>query len=182
MSLPNLDFFNLQDSEPSAKTPFWIYRKEWEKPKIYESREEIKDAVGPKQIEKDLIYLRMASVWAENSHCNRRKVGCLIVKDKSIISDGYNGTPTGFSNDCEDCNDATLPTVLHAEANAISKLARGTQTSAESTLYVTLSPCYECAKLIIQAGIRRVVFQDLYRETSSLSLLVEGGIELVRIK
>jgi len=161
--------------------PYWVFPKKGN-PLVFKDLEEMKINVGAKQIRKDLIYLEMAQVWAKNSHCNRRKVGCLIVNNQSIISDGYNGTPSGFSNPCEDCNDDTYSSVLHAEANAITKLAKGTQTSEGSTLYVTLSPCYECAKLIIQAGIIRVVFQDLYRKTESLSLLVDGGVELVRIK
>lgn len=179
MPTPISDFFENKDL---IENNFWTFHRNMDYPLICKTKKEIKNHLGAKQIKKDLIYLKMASVWSENSHCNRRKVGCLIVKDKSIISDGYNGTPTGFSNDCEDLNDTTLSSVLHAEANAITKLARGTQTSADSVLYVTLSPCYECAKLIIQAGIKRVVFQDLYRKTDSLSLLIEGGVELVRIK
>ena len=111
----------------------------------------------------DRRYLRMATIWAENSYCQRRKVGAILVKDKMIISDGYNGTPAGFENVCEDTDGVTKPYVLHAEANAISKVARSNNSSEESTLYVTASPCLECSKLIIQAGIRRVVFNDLYR-------------------
>ena len=123
----------------------------------------------------------MASVWGKNSHCQRMKVGCLMVKNKSIISDGYNGSPTGFPNICEDDTMSTLPYVLHAEANAITKLAKSTQSSDQSTLYVTLSPCYECSKLIIQAGITRVVFSELYRKPESLVFLFEAGIEIVKI-
>ena len=108
----------------------------------------------------DERYLRMASIWAENSYCTRRKVGALIVKDKMIISDGYNGTPAGFENICEDENGLTKPYVLHAEANAITKIARSNNSSEGATLYVTASPCIECAKLIIQAGIKRVVYAD----------------------
>jgi dCMP deaminase len=134
-----------------------------------------------KTLRKDLIYLQMASTWGKNSHCQRMKVGCLIVKDKSIISDGYNGSPTGFPNICEDDSMTTLPYVLHAEANAITKLAKSTQSSDQSTLYVTLSPCYECSKLIIQSGIRRVVFSELYRKPESLVFLFESGIEIVKI-
>lgn len=130
---------------------------------------------------KDIIYMEMAKLWAKNSHCKRMQVGCLIVKDKSIISDGYNGTPTGFSNCCEDENDVTLPLVLHAEANALTKLAKGTQSSEGSTLYVTLSPCFECSKLIIQSGIKRVVFLDLYRNSDPVFFLAEAGIELNKL-
>ena len=129
----------------------------------------------------DHVYLRMADVWATNSHCNRMKVGSLIVKDKSIISDGYNGSPTGFSNDCEDETNNTLSYVLHAEANAITKLAKSTQSSDGSTLYVTVSPCFECSKLIIQSGIKRLVFRDLYRKVESLEFLFKAGIEIIRI-
>ena len=110
-----------------------------------------------KQLELDKRYIRMASIWAENSYCQRRKVGALIVKDKMIISDGYNGTPSGFENVCEDENNLTKPYVLHAEANAITKIARSNNSSDGATMYVTASPCIECAKLIIQAGIKRVV-------------------------
>ena len=111
----------------------------------------------------DKRYLRMARIWAENSYCQRRKVGALIVKDNAIISDGYNGTPSGFPNICEDPNGNTIPYVLHAEANAISKLARSNNNSEGATLYITASPCLECAKLIIQAGIKRVVYGEPYR-------------------
>ena len=119
----------------------------------------------------------MASIWAENSYCQRRKVGALIVKDKMIISDGYNGTPSGFENVCEDDNGVTKPYVLHAEANAITKIARSNNSSDGATLYVTDSPCIECAKLIIQAGIKRVVFSKLYRLSDGLDLLREAGVE-----
>lgn len=129
----------------------------------------------------DKIYLNMAKSWGENSHCERAQVGCLIVKNKSIISDGYNGSPTGFPNVCENPNGDTLPWVLHAEANAITKLAKSTQSSDGSTLYVTLSPCYECSKLIIQSGIKRLVFTELYRKLDSLPFLVTGGIEIVKL-
>ena len=135
---------------------------------------------GIKADPRDLIYLEMASVWAKNSYCKRMQVGCLIVKDKSIISDGYNGSPTGFPNICE-IDDVTLPQVLHAEANAITKLAKSTQGSDGSTLYVTLSPCFECSKLIIQSGIKKVVFSDVYRKPESLSFLAEAGIEIIKI-
>lgn len=129
----------------------------------------------------DKRYLRMATIWAENSYCQRRKVGAIIVKDKMIISDGYNGTPVGFENVCEDENGVTKPYVLHAEANAISKVARSNNSSDNATLYVTASPCLECSKLIIQAGIRRVVFNDLYRLTDGIDLLRRAGVECVHI-
>ena len=127
----------------------------------------------------DLRYLRMAQIWSENSYCQRRKVGALIVKDKMIISDGYNGTPSGFPNICEDSDNRTLPYVLHAEANAITKVAKSNNSSEGSTLYVTDSPCIECAKLIIQAGIKRVVYSKLYRITDGIDLLRNAGIETV---
>ena len=119
----------------------------------------------------------MASIWAENSYCTRRKVGALIVKNQMIISDGYNGTPSGFENICEDDNGVTKPYVLHAEANAITKLARSSNNSDGATIYITASPCIECAKLIIQAGIRRVVYGEKYRLTDGIDLLERAGIE-----
>lgn len=124
----------------------------------------------------DSRYLRMAQIWAENSYCNRRQVGAIIVKDKMIISDGYNGTPVGFENVCEDENDHTKPYVLHAEANAITKVAQSNNSSNGATLYVTSSPCIECAKLIIQAGIKRVVFGEIYRLTDGIELMKRAGI------
>jgi dCMP deaminase len=124
----------------------------------------------------------MANVWAENSHCKRSQVGCLIVNNRQIISDGYNGTPSGFPNQCEDCDNNTLPTVLHAEANAITKIAKGTNSAEGSTLYVTLSPCFDCAKLIIQAGIKRIVYSEVYRKTDSFKLFEEAGIEIKQIE
>lgn len=126
----------------------------------------------------DERYLRMARIWSENSYCKRRQVGALIVKDKSIISDGYNGTPSGFENLCEDENDRTKPYVLHAEANAITKVAKSGNSSDGSTLYVTASPCIECAKLIIQAGIVRVVYSELYRCCDGIDLLEKAGIQV----
>ena len=126
----------------------------------------------------DYRYLRMARIWAENSYCKRRQVGALVVKDKMIISDGYNGTPSGFENICEDESGVTKPYVLHAEANAITKLARSGNNSEGSTLYVTASPCIECAKLIIQAGIRRVVYAEKYRLTDGIDLLTRAGVEV----
>lgn len=131
-----------------------------------------------KQHDLDLRYLRMARIWAENSYCQRRKVGALVVKDKMIISDGYNGTPSGFENVCEDENNVTKPYVLHAEANAITKLARSSNNSEGSTLYVTAAPCLECSKLIIQAGIKRVVYAERYRLEDGVSLLRRAGIEV----
>lgn len=127
----------------------------------------------------DARYLRMAFIWAENSYCNRRKVGALLVKENAIISDGYNGTPSGFPNVCENQDNVTFPYVLHAEANAITKVARSNNSSEGSTLYVTTSPCMECSKLIIQSGIRRVVFSEKYRITDGLDLLTRAGIEIV---
>lgn len=127
----------------------------------------------------DSRYLRMAAVWAENSYCQRRKVGALIVKDKMIISDGYNGTPSGFENNCETPEGTTWPFVLHAEANAITKVAKSNNSSEDSTLYVTTSPCLECSKLIIQAGIRRVVYREQYRLTDGIDLLRKAGVEVV---
>ncbi len=126
----------------------------------------------------DERYLRMARIWSENSYCKRRQVGALIVKDKSIISDGYNGTPSGFENLCEDENDKTKPYVLHAEANAITKVAKSGNSSDGATLYVTASPCIECAKLIIQAGIVRVVYSEMYRCFDGLELLKKAGIKV----
>ncbi len=127
----------------------------------------------------DSRYLRMAFTWAENSYCKRRQVGALLVKDKMIISDGFNGTPSGFDNICVDENDVTHPYVLHAEANAITKVACSNNSSDGSTLYVTTSPCMECSKLIIQAGIKRVVYSELYRIHDGIDLLKKAGIECV---
>lgn len=126
----------------------------------------------------DLRYMRMARIWAENSYCQRRQVGALVVKDKAIISDGYNGTPSGFENICEDDNNVTKPYVLHAEANAITKLARSHNSSDGATLYVTASPCIECAKLIIQAGIKRVVYAEHYRLEDGINLLKRANIDV----
>ena len=128
--------------------------------------------------ELDLRYLRMAQIWAENSYCERRKVGALIVKNKMIISDGYNGTPAGFENICEDENHLTKPYVLHAEANAITKIARSGNNSEGATLYVTDAPCIECSKLIIQAGIKKVFYARHYRLTDGADLLKRAGIEV----
>ncbi|MFO7617564.1 MAG: dCMP deaminase family protein [Bacteroidales bacterium] len=127
----------------------------------------------------DRRYLRMARIWAENSYCIRRKVGALLVKDRMIISDGYNGTPTGFENNCEDEEGHSKAYVLHAEANAITKVARSNNNSQGSTLYITASPCLECAKLIIQAGIIRVVYGENYRLADGIELLKRAGIETI---
>lgn len=134
-----------------------------------------------KQALLDYRYLRMARIWAENSYCKRRQVGALLVKDKMIISDGYNGTPSGFENNCEDEENKTKPYVLHAEANAITKVAKSNNSSERATLYVTSSPCLECSKLIIQAGISRVVFSDSYRLNDGIELLKRASIEIVQI-
>lgn len=130
----------------------------------------------------DQRYLKMADIWAQNSYCKRRKVGALIVKEKMIISDGYNGTPSGFENICEDENNTTKPYVLHAEANAITKVAKSNNSSDNATLYVTSSPCLECAKLIIQAGIRRVVFTENYRVEDGINLLKRADIEVKQVE
>lgn len=132
-----------------------------------------------KQLLLDLRYLRMARIWAKNSYCKRRQVGALVVKDKMIISDGYNGTPSGFENICEDENNLTKPYVLHAEANAITKLARSSNNSDRATLYVTAAPCLECSKLIIQAGIKRVVYGEEYRLEDGINLLRRANIEVI---
>lgn len=136
------------------------------------------DRTEEKQVKLDKRYLRMAAIWAENSYCHRRKVGALIVKNKMIISDGYNGTPSGFENICEDENNVTKPYVLHAEANAITKIARSNNSSDGATLYITDSPCIECAKLIIQSGIKRVVYSKKYRLDDGLNLLRKANIEV----
>ncbi len=130
----------------------------------------------------DRRYLAMAGIWAQNSYCKRRQVGALLVKNKMIISDGYNGTPSGFENECEDENNVTKAYVLHAEANAITKVARSNNSSDGATLYVTSSPCIECSKLIIQAGIVRVVFSENYRMEDGINLLKRAGIEVVQIQ
>ena len=137
---------------------------------------------GTKQLAIDKRYLRMARIWASNSYCERRKVGALLVRDKMIISDGYNGTPSGFENKCEDENDTTKTYVLHAEANAITKVAKSNNSSEGSTLYITTSPCMECAKLIIQAGITRVVYEEKYRITDGLDLLERARINMEHIE
>ena len=144
--------------------------------KAMENRDQITD----KQYLLDQRYLKMAAVWSQNSYCQRRKVGALLVKDKMIISDGYNGTPSGFENICEDENGLTKPYVLHAEANAITKVAKSNNSSEGATLYVTSSPCLECAKLIIQAGIKRVVFTENYRMEDGINLLRRANIEIIQ--
>ena len=135
-----------------------------------------------KQLQFDKRYLKMANIWAENSYCKRRKVGALIVNDKMIISDGYNGTPAGFENNCEDEKNITKSFVLHAEANAITKVAKSNNSSIGATLYVTTSPCIECSKLIIQSGIVRVVYSDEYHNTEGLDLLRRAQIETIFMK
>lgn len=135
-----------------------------------------------KQYFLDQRYLKMALIWAQNSYCKRRQVGALLVKDKMIISDGYNGTPSGFENNCEDEGNITFPYVLHAEANAITKVAKSNNSSEGSTLYVTSSPCMECAKLIIQAGIIRVIFNNNYHIADGINLLKKANIEVVQIE
>lgn len=137
------------------------------------------ERINEKQLTLDKRYIRMAGIWAENSYCARRQVGALIVKNQRIISDGYNGTPSGFENICEDENNVTKPYVLHAEANAITKIARSNNSSDGATLYVTASPCIECAKLIIQSGIKRVVYSEKYRLEDGLELLKRAGIEVM---
>jgi dCMP deaminase len=138
-------------------------------------------STAEKQLAIDKRYLKMARIWASNSYCHRRQVGALLVREKMIISDGYNGTPAGFENECEDELDRTKAYVLHAEANAITKVAKSNNSSEGSTLYITTSPCMECSKLIIQAGIIRVVFQERYRITDGLDLLERAGIELIHL-
>ena len=130
----------------------------------------------------DQRYLAMARVWAQNSYCNRRQVGALMVKNKMIISDGYNGTPSGFENECEDADGMTKPYVLPAEANAITKVACSNNSSDGATMYITASPCIECAKLIIQAGIKRVVFSERYHKTDGVDLLKRANVEIVHIE
>ena len=134
-----------------------------------------------KQQKYDLAYLAMAKRWSELSHCTRKKVGALIVKDRMIISDGYNGTPTGFENPCEDEGNYTKWYVLHAEANAILKVASSTQSCKGATLYLTLSPCRECSKLVYQAGIKRLVYDKAYKDTTGLEFLQKAGVEVVQL-
>ncbi|MDO9152556.1 MAG: dCMP deaminase family protein [Paludibacter sp.] len=138
--------------------------------------------INDKQNILDKRYMRMARIWSENSYCERRKVGALLVKNKMIISDGYNGTPSGFENNCEDENNMSKPYVLHAEANAITKVARSHNSSDDATMYVTASPCIECAKLIIQSGIKRVVYGEKYRIMDGIELLEKAGIEVIYLE
>ena len=147
-----------------------------------EKEKNILKPYGEKQSQFDKRYLQMAEIWSKNSYCERKKVGALIVKDRMIISDGYNGTPMGFDNICEEESGSTKPYVLHAEANAITKVAKSNNSSENATLYVTTSPCMECSKLIIQSGIKRVVFSEKYREETGLNLLKRAHIELVQIE
>lgn len=135
-----------------------------------------------KQLRYDKAYLRMAKTWSELSHCVRKQVGAIIVKDGMIISDGYNGTPSGFDNCCETSEGDTLWYVLHAEANAILKVAKSTHNSQDATLYLTLSPCKDCSKLVVQSGIKRVVFMDLYKDSSGIKFLKEAGVEVEQIE
>lgn len=134
-----------------------------------------------KQLRYDRAYLRMAKTWSELSHCNRKQVGAIIVKDGMIISDGYNGTPSGFDNCCEDHQGDTHWYVLHAEANAILKVAKSTHNCQDATLYLTLSPCKDCSKLVVQSGIKRVVFMNRYKDTSGIEFLQEAGVEIQQI-
>lgn len=135
-----------------------------------------------KQLRLDKSYLRIAQVWAENSQCERKKVGCVMIKNQTIVADGYNGTPSGFDNTCQDATGKTFPYVLHAEANAITKVAKSNNSSDGATLYITINPCVECAKLIIQAGIVRVVYADFYKNYDGLLLLEQSGVEVEQIK
>ncbi|AUC21545.1 MULTISPECIES: dCMP deaminase family protein [Polaribacter] len=134
-----------------------------------------------KQLKYDRAYLKMAREWGKLSHCKRKQVGALIVKGRMIISDGFNGTPTGFDNSCEDCNGVTKWEVLHAEANAILKVASSTQSAEGATLYITLSPCTQCSKLIHQAGIKRVVYAESYKDTSGINFLEKAGVEIMHL-
>jgi dCMP deaminase len=173
-------FLQLTFGDPDKLAlPFWKASSgEW----TFKYGNSVEDLdLDEKTLKTDLVYLKMAEIWGTNSHCKRMQVGCLMVKNKSIISDGYNGSPSGFPNQCEDESNTTLPYVLHAEANAITKLAKSTNSSDGSTVYITASPCFECSKLIIQSGIKRVVFKEIYRKTESLRFLYEAGIEVVRI-
>lgn len=145
-------------------------------------RNKMTDKEIKKQNRYDKSYLKMAQVWSQLSHCNRKKVGALIVKDGMIISDGYNGTPTGFSNDCEDCDGNTHWHVLHAEANALLKIAKSNNSAKDATLYITLSPCTDCSKLILQAGIKRLVYINKYKDTTGLDFLAKTPIIVEQIE
>lgn len=140
------------------------------------------DQTKSKQLRYDLAYLKMAKSWSSLSHCTRKKVGAIIVKDDMIISDGYNGSPSGFDNNCEDDNGDTHWYVLHAEANAILKVAKSTNNSKGATLYLTLSPCKDCSKLILQAGISRVVYEMDYKDTAGIEFLREANIEVTQLQ
>lgn len=142
----------------------------------------MKTSIDLKQLRYHRAYLRMAASWSELSHCERKKVGALIVKDEMIISDGYNGTPSGFENCCEDEEGNTQWYVLHAEANAILKVAKSTNNCKEATLYLTLSPCKDCSKLVLQAGISRVVYKDAYKDTAGIDFLISAGVEVIQIE
>jgi dCMP deaminase len=176
------EFFFLKTELITSKS--WVAKPTLSKVFQFDDPDDLTDETLylPKDKKVDLVYLKMAEVWATNSYCKRMQVGSLIVKNKSIISDGYNGSPTGFPNECEDDDNVTLNYVLHAEANAITKLAKSTQSSDGSTLYVTVSPCFECSKLIIQAGVKRLVFKEVYRKPESLKFLFDAGIEIVRLE
>jgi dCMP deaminase len=139
-------------------------------------------SIDLKQLRYHRAYLRMAASWSELSHCERKKVGALIVKDEMIISDGYNGTPSGFENCCEDEEGNTQWYVLHAEANAILKVAKSTNNCKGATLYLTLSPCKDCSKLVLQAGISRVVYKDAYKDTAGIDFLMSAGVEVIQIE
>jgi len=178
--IPTFDFFqNLSEYDEFS----WVAQPKSDNIYIFSELENLTDETfyTAKDIKTDPVYLSMAETWATNSYCRRMKVGSLIVKNKSIISDGYNGSPTGFPNQCEDEDFVTLNYVLHAEANAITKLAKSTQSSEGSTMYVTVSPCFECSKLIIQSGIKRIVFGKVYRKPEPLSFLLQAGIEIVKL-
>lgn len=142
----------------------------------------MKDKEHLKQLRYDKAYLRMAQTWSKLSHCHRKQVGAIIVKDEMIISDGYNGTPAGFDNCCEDDEGSTQWYVLHAEANAILKVAKSTNNCKNATLYLTLSPCKDCSKLVLQAGIRKVVFRDSYKDTEGIDFLRSAGVEIIQIE
>jgi dCMP deaminase len=135
-----------------------------------------------KQLRYDLVYMKMALEWANLSHCQRKKVGSLIVKNGMIISDGYNGTPTGFENECEDCENTTHWYVIHAEANAILKCAKWGQSCKGATMYLTHSPCKDCSKLILQSGISRLVYNEMYKDPSGIEFLEKAGLEIIKLR
>lgn len=181
----NLNFITVEDSIYSCK----IEKKEWnnitEKNRTYQTKDKIREEqnlfeiASLKDIKFDISYLKMCEIWGQNSYCERKKVGALLVKDKNIISDGYNGCPSGMTNQCEDENGNTHWYVLHAESNLLSKLAKNNFSSEDSILYITLSPCKECSKLLVQCGIKKVIFTEFYRDLTGLELLLEKGIELI---